>query len=204
MLCLISLSSFNLWKWSCTLKLSSGLSIKGMIIADRFLLLFGHYYQFLFIEFATEFEQWYRNYKIKMPSLWWAFHCLKLVQWYGIGHMTFSLHVKLLRCAKKYMFHFILWIGFLLIYFVLISLIIFSVTVIVCVPLSCSFRQNAPIYWCYKLPVGLASAPYENLFLTMRPTYWSGKGVPITTSPSGKVPVAAAVMVLPLFFSVCR
>jgi hypothetical protein len=102
------------------------------------------------------------------------------------------------------MFHFILWFVFLPVYFVPISLIIFSIIVIVCVPLSCFFRQNAPIYWCYKLPVGLASAPYENLFLTMRPTYWRGKGVPITTSPSGKVLVAAAVKVLLLFFSVCH
>jgi hypothetical protein len=100
------------------------------------------------------------------------------------------------------MFHFILRISFLSLHFILISLIIFSTIVIVYVPLSCSFRQNAPIYWCYKLPVGLASAPYENLFLTMRPTYRSGKGVPITTSPSGKVLVAAMLALL-LCFSVC-
>ena len=89
---------------------------------------------------------------------------------------------------------------FLPIHVIVISFIIFIIIIIiiVCVPLSCSFRQNAPLYWCYKLPVGLASAPYENLFLTMRPTYRSGNGVPITTSPSGKV-LVAAVLVL----SVC-
>ena len=90
---------------------------------------------------------------------------------------------------------------FLPVHVIVISFIIFIiiiVIIIVCVPLSCSFRQNAPLYWCYKLPVGLASAPYENLFLTMRPTYRSGNGVPITTSPSGKV-LVAAVLVL----SVC-
>jgi hypothetical protein len=46
--------------------------------------------------------------------------------------------------------------------------------------------------------MGFASTSYENLFLTMRPTYRSRKGVPITTSPSGKV-LVAAVLVL----SVC-
>jgi len=78
--------------------------------------------------------------------------------------------------------------------FIIFIIIIIIIIVIVCVPLSCSFRQNAPLYWCYKLPVGLASAPYENLFLTMRPTYRSGNGVPITTSPSGKVLVAAVLV----------
>jgi len=62
-----------------------------------------------------------------------------------------------------------------------IIIIIIIIIIIVCVPPSCSFRQNAPLYWCYKLPVGLASAPYENLFLTMRPIYRSGNGVPVTT-----------------------
>jgi hypothetical protein len=27
-------------------------------------------------------------------------------------------------------------------------------------------RQNAHIYWCNKLPLGVVAAPYENLFLT--------------------------------------
>jgi hypothetical protein len=99
---------------------------------------------------------------------------------------------------STYMFHVLLQIAFLPVHFILISLVTFSIIVIVYVPLSCSFRQNAPIYWCYKLPMGFASAPYENLFLTTRPTYRSRKGVPIATSPSGKV-LVAAVLVL----SVC-
>jgi hypothetical protein len=99
---------------------------------------------------------------------------------------------------STYVFRVVLQNAFLPIHFILISLVTFSIIVIVYVPLSCSFRQNAPIYWCYKLPMGFASAPYENLFLTTRPTYRSRKGVPIATSPSGKVLVAAL-----LVLSVC-